>query len=63
MLFENKTVEPNDKALLENIRSDIKNQLNEIGVTTSRINVEMDSKNLSLNIIIRCLSPQKGSFN
>jgi hypothetical protein len=56
MLLNQETVEVNDRILLESIKSDIQSQLNEIGVTTSRINVEMNSKNISLNISIRRLS-------
>ncbi len=56
MFFKQDIVEVNDRVLLENIKCDIQNQLNEIGVTTSKINVEMNSKNISLNISIRRLS-------
>ena len=56
MFFKQDIVEANDRILLENIKSDIQNQLNEIGVTTSKIHVEMNSKNISLNISIRRLS-------
>ncbi len=56
MLLNQETVEVNDRILLESIKSDIQSQLNEIGVTTSNINVEMNSKNISLNISIRRLS-------
>lgn len=56
MLLNQETVEVSDRILLESIKSDIQSQLNEIGVTTSKINVEMNSKNISLNISIRRLS-------
>ncbi|PYG88840.1 hypothetical protein LY28_01201 [Ruminiclostridium sufflavum DSM 19573] len=56
MLLRQGTAEVNNKILLESIKSDIQLQLKELGVTTSGINVEMNSKNISLNIGIRCLS-------
>lgn len=56
MLLKEETVDINDRILLENIKSDIQNQLNEIGVTTSGIDVIMNSKNILLNISIRRLS-------
>jgi hypothetical protein len=56
MLLNQETVDVSDKIMLESIKSDIQSQLNEIGVTTSNITVEMSSKSISLNIGIRCLS-------
>ncbi|QNU68265.1 hypothetical protein EHE19_007590 [Ruminiclostridium herbifermentans] len=56
MLLNQETIEVRDRALLESIKSDIQSHLNEIGITTSNIIVEMSSKSIVLNIGIQCLS-------
>jgi len=58
MFLKRETVVVNDRGLLENIKRDIENKLNEKGVMILGINIETNTENISLIIHIRCL-PQK----
>ena len=58
MFRKRKTVVPRDREILENIKRDIQNMLNEKGVMISGIDMEMNPKNISLSIQIRCLPPK-----
>jgi len=54
MFQTRKTVVAKDKVMLENIKRDIRNQLNKKGVIISGINMDMNSENISLSLHIQC---------
>jgi len=58
MFRKRKTAVVRNSELLENIKRDIKNKLNEKGVVISGINMKMNPKNISLSIQIKYLPPK-----
>jgi tRNA threonylcarbamoyladenosine modification (KEOPS) complex Pcc1 subunit len=57
MLVKHKKHVNNENVIAENIKNEIKIQLNKIGILISDINMEMNTKNISLSIYIRSLPP------
>ncbi len=57
MFWKSKTLVTRDIRILENIKQDIKSKLCEMGVVRSSINIDMDSKNISLKVCFQCLPP------
>jgi tRNA threonylcarbamoyladenosine modification (KEOPS) complex Pcc1 subunit len=57
MLGKRKTPVIKDNEILENIKKEIETKLTKMGVVTSKIDMEMNSENISLSILVRRLPP------